>query len=680
MVKLFIFSSLLLSPLSFSSQVTDDFLSSLSGAKTKPSSTPASKPAGSGADTPIASTSNIEKACYKDQQTSLPLKVLKGLMLDQNHLDVKADAANSASHGVVSVNGGEIIGNCSEMFDINWRIGEGGQQHSMEVAIQKPVNTDCMKELRDGKEIEVCKYQITTADGGISNRPDPTKDFVWVEPNYYGFLECMRHEKVGLYKDGKLDRSKIAKKSFKDKEFGFNSTGPVLYYCHGAECSKDEKNKEIQNLVTGTNSCQHFQNIKPGGISINSRARQQEINMNKAFDNVCNTMNYKYIDRNLDRFGNATALQNVLISIRDMLIKEKVVELKEQLKEDSYEDLDAAEYKEVIGDFYKYIVVPLRQDIEDQYAVVKRAKGDNKKREQKYLDELVLELAQLHDGDYFTRKDYEKMLDFSKKAPLHKADWRFAARNIYKGINTAYHFARYNTKLGKKIQKKKKAAGIDYSLKISPKVAREKMRTDITKEVKRITRLGVLANDSDGSVSYANNHLSEAENVQKSHGRTVQSLQTELNDAYQSQYECFNSAAGMWGLNSTKCLQRSQALQQEIQSDLQYYTHPDYGKYVMNPAIQEQMNLANFWTGVERDRNLAYGITPQARSSRMSDDPRVTQNPNFSQNFLQNQMLQREALINQWNKANGNQQTWQNFNFRNPSANQPQQGYVWQQR
>lgn len=609
-----------------------------------------------------------ESSCTRKEQTSLPLWVFEDL-IEFDEIAVGTNSATDTSSGMIQLTGGQMIGNCNAMLKMSWDINEGGSPHYFNVSVKRPVG-GCKVGEKTGKTL--CPYSIQLAEDGITQ--DERKTY-YFEPNYYGFMACMK--KAGVYNDnGDFDGSKVALADFSVTKTGVDSTGPIQYYCKGAECASSRSSgQRVPNRLARKNICEHATQINSTKPKIYSRIDSERMSKEEDFRRVCHSMDYKTISARLPSFENNENFRDLyetLRYVRDELILKKVKILAKAIKDKkSLKQLNAEQYNDVLSDFYRMIIVPTRKEIEMLYKELGSETNKNRmKMLQAKIDKKVDSLKRFTGKGFFNSAIFEKMKSFPAKAPLHKKTWVAAAQSAYKGINTAYNYARFHSKLGSEIQAKKTKQGLVYELDLTPADANRLISKHINDEADHLEKLATLASDPTGDTSYAGEHLAEAEDIQVRHQMRVEGFQHELLETRQAQSECYNSRIGFYGFLAQSCVEDNQKLQQEIVDDISYYTNPDYQQYVLSPTIQNSMNKANYWAGIERDRNIAYGLDPRPRVSQFSKDRRSFQRPNFSQNFsesyLQNQSMARQSLRQSWgnglNRFN-NQSPWQNSSF-----------------
>ncbi len=632
---------------------TDQLLGALSDAswasKYETEAKPVSRPAtvdDSLADSSGPTTTILPTACKRSAQTSLPQKVLKSLLSKRDF-----DFYHNPDSGKLTINGGTMISNCNNMLQFNLNVPKNGRPYIFETEVRKPA-TGCELDDKTGKTL--CEYEVVTATDGI---PDDQSKKIKVEPNYYGFIQCLR--KTGVMNGNAIIPSKIAPVKFKVEKTGAFQTAELAYYCHGPECSRPKMRLAKKNKIEGA-SCQWFEDVKKGGYTLYSVADRNYNNKRSQFKSVCGSGDYKQIDKLLPEFSEFKTMYNILKNVRNNLIEEEVKKLHKSLEAKSYAKLNPNKFHEVLDYFYKYIIEPKRKAIEAQIRLVDSLpNGQQRKKAQKKLIAMTKDLEAYNKKPYLTGKDYENMLSFIKKAPLKESQWRKAALKLFASQNTAFHMSRYNPTKAK--ARKLEDIPVDETLAL--------IQNDIDEEEAKIKKIGVLANDTKGEVSYAANYRARAEGVMINHSNKLKSLQEEY--MHERQYEmqnCYNAQAGMWGLVQQNCIKTSKMYQSEIMNDHAYFSSQQYVQKAVSPRVQDYMGQSNMWAELEAQRNKAYEIQPRQQATRLGVDPYIYNDPRYSQmmqktwdrNNTQNgydmfaQMLQMQALQRQQGLANQN--------------------------
>ena len=591
-----------------------------------------------------------DQICTRSQQTSLPkrsfLKILSKSDLVVSH---------NPDTGKLTINGGTMVGNCKNMLQYNFSSPSHGRPYLFQVDIRKPA-TGCEEDPATGKTL--CEYKAYTATDGIPNDEMKT---VKVEPNYNGFVQCMKD--VGVMTSSGLAEDKIAPLKFKETFSGANATGEVWFYCHGPECARqrlqNESNKE-------ENSCRFYEDINDDGFIAYSQADVREQRAHALFNQICRSGDYSLIDNNLPKFTEFSFMYDILKRVRDTIIEDEVKKLHAQIaKKKDLSNLDAQNFNRVLSDFYQKVVLPKRSQILYQIEKVDTmADGEARDRELAQLEAMVQAYRKYTKEPFMTKDDYAKMKSFAMKAPLHKELWREAALKYYAVNNSAYHFARYDSELAQKNQ----------MASLSREEVEAQMEMDITEQSEELDKLGILANDKEGRVSFSSQFQEAANEVSLAHEFDLYDLQQKImNERTQERAKCYNAQAGMWGINQQVCLLKSAQNEAQYEHEYSMKTSPEYQQMLLERQ-SPYLNLAQKWSQIEAQRNQVYDIQ-RAPSGQTNIDPRLLRDPrisnqlrsNLNQNydanyFLRNnqdasyygQMMQQRALMQQYQRQQQN--------------------------
>ena len=230
-----------------------------------------------------------------------------------------------------------------------------------------------------------------------------------------------------------------------------------------------------------------------------------------------------------------------------------------------------------------------------------------------------------------SKGDYGKMQDFARKAPLHEEDWRDAALQAYLISNTAYHLSRYHPK--SKLED------------VEAEEINNLIRDDFNVQEEKMDKIGVLANDKDGEVSFARSYKQAADDILIGHRNTIAGFNEELQMERQyMQQNCYNPQF-YWisqnQLNQQACVQQSMYYQQQIMGDMAYAQSPEYMSNIYS-QVQGTMGMSSQWAAIEAARNKAYGINPRSVASNLSADPRAYRNPTYS-DMMQQQFARSQG-------------------------------------
>lgn len=528
--------------------------------------------------TPVNITDSQEApvVCKADQQTSLPYKTF--LLLFKNR---DLNISHSSSTGKIMMNGGDMIGNCSDMIRYNFS-KPNSQRNSYLFQVEIKIPTGC-------PQGEKCNYTVYKGEDGIAV-DEEVKQY---EPNYFGFEQCLKDTGV-ISENGSVDKSKIAWSDFNYVQDNADETAPLWFYSHGPKANQvggvysDNKLKE--------NSCGFYEDITEGGMTLLSKADERRINKENLFNEICNSGDYKRIDQLLPEFREYQEMYNILKEIRNIELKKEVQNLHKELAAKDLSELDADNFKRVTSDFYRYVIDEKRKDLDKAILRLSKANSKNKKIKQKQVDALIKELMVLNRAPYLNQSDFKKMKNFEFKAPLHKEAWREAALNVYKGNNVTYNYTRFagDKKDGYSTGRR------------SLKVVRKDIQNDVAEQKNKIEELGELAENP--KKSYAAEKRQKVQSVLKSVQLNNQGLQQYVQSEMQYLYShCYNQ--NKYWVNRQRCAQEVQLNVQEATMYTQQFNQNLQG------VMQNLNSQASAWDAVEKARNAAYGYTPAQTSA-----------------------------------------------------------------
>jgi hypothetical protein len=550
----------------------------------------------------LGNTSSMEKSvsCSDKDQNSLPLRFVMGLLRQKG---AKLKPFHDASTSTLMINGGNMIGNCNSMLEYTISEPGDGLPYVFQVKIK-----GCGK--------DECEYNVKTAEDGV---PKDIDEPIKVEPNMNGFIKCL--ELTGVFKDGKIQSSKIALAEFKAVKQGVNQSADLWFASHGPYV--DPKNGVFGdggNKKPGV-GCFYFEDIQKDGYKIYSKS-DREINRKKdEFQSLCKSKNYKLIDSKIGEFKEIKYLQNILTEVRDQLLLDKVKEVANDINTmKDYSSLDAAEIRQVLEDFDSYIIQPKRDELFGVYSQGKiQKKGlyhrifDEKDKDKKA--ELITEfMKKLHELNKYKNKPYlslkmlENMESFKKQAPIDDEDWYMANLSLNKSMNTILAFSapykdmlkRYKTRPNHKFSK---FPGISF-IKTQKAIddAQGKYARDLTQKRK-------LAEDSD---YYKSKDLKgQAANLKATNDRNIANLKRGIADVEQEMYEdcCYIRRQGTF---DPMCMQKKyyknhQKCAAELEEDIKFMTEKVKKLNAANDKLAAQLEKeASSWEGVEKKRDKYY--------------------------------------------------------------------------
>ena len=522
----------------------------------------------------VSTTTVSDEVCKREDQTTLSQRFLKALLIEEGGMTY----SHYPSSGLLKLYGGKMIGNCNAMIEPKVTRPSGNSSYTFSVQIKK--SSVCPSEGQEhaGK----CRYPVQIAENGYVTKDSPVDHFF--EPNYDGFLECLKVS--GVFVDGKVHKDKIAKVNFNPESLNNKDSGNLEFYCHGPICH-DEKMQDKPSYTTN-NSCEWIEKFKEKGGGNVRLVSKEERNANEraaAFKAACNEQDYKALVQMMQSFGSDEKVQ--LAEVRDNLIKSELKSLKKRFsKYRSLEKIKNADIKkmyELVKDFTKYIVNPLQADIENLIIQQEEAATDEEaERIQRKLDAKIAQLRELVTGEFFNLQDYNKMKDINKRPPLEMEMWREMALQVYKNSNASYHFQRYTTKNQNRKENDKKRMEVLYYDDL-----KEQMADHVESQREKLEMLGeAVANPGDPihSAAYRQSALELKEDAQDELAFLVEEYQ----EGQQALQQCYN-----YGAQASQCMQnvsqRIDSLQNEITSTQDYY----------RDLITDDQNNYTTWAGIE---------------------------------------------------------------------------------
>lgn len=592
----------------------DDFLNAFNdggwGTEYESSGQARTEPTPTNANTDVQVSTSIlsDAVCTRDKQTSIPQRSFEKLLSKR-----KLVPHHKPSTGELKLDGGMMIGNCSKMLKYNFSEPGNGRPYIFQVEVIRP--NDCPAEAK------TCKYQAYTATDGI---PDTEMKTVEVEPNYYGFIQCMKD--VGVMNGNAMVKGKIAPLKFKQTMKNAHKTAGLWFYCTGPECARQSKQKESNK---DENSCRHYENINKANGDVFTAYSQADVdynNLEAEFNSICKSGNYKLIERNLPKFAEFQFMHDILKKVRDEILIHNVTKLKKALAKKNYSKLNSSTYFTTLQDYYTKVILPKKKQI---LALAEKIDGMEdgtaRKNAKAQLNAMTKGLRKLA---IFKQSDFDKMKSFARKAPLHEEDWRNAALQAYLIGNIAHNVSRYNPAYAKKHKLED----------IAPSELNEVIQDSYNYELEKMDKIGELANDREGNVSHARSFKEAADNIRISHANTISTFQEDL----QMEQQYYNQL-----VQRGDCPPLQQAMQmgqyqinyncnesigylESISDDMQYVQSPDYMNNIYG-QIQSTIGMSQEWATIEAERNKAYGIDPRAYAGNQSVDPRALRRPTYSQ-------------------------------------------------
>lgn len=372
-------------------------------------------------------TMSKQANCSDKEQNSLPLRFVLGLLRNKG-------ASLTPSHNVetstLNIFGGAMIGNCNSMLDYVISSPGEGLPYVFQVKIK-----ECGS--------EQCEYNVKKiADNGEEESQ------IKVEPSFTGFIQCL--EQTGVFKDGKVQNDKVVTSEFMAEKKGVDKTSQLWFASHGPWVDpKGGVYSKNGNKKVGE-GCFYFEDIQKGGFQLYSKDDVLKNEKKAQFNNLCSAKNYKLIDSKLSDFKQLKNLQLGLEKVRNDLLLKEVVKQAKNLKQDDLSNMDTEKMNDIMEDFYRYVISPKKEEINQVYKDFVQASGEEKRKLQKKLNALVKDFKKYAKSPYFNRKDIERMQSFKKQAPIDSENWANALLTLNKTINTISAYQIYKGKKKKR--------------------------------------------------------------------------------------------------------------------------------------------------------------------------------------------------------------------------------------
>lgn len=384
--------------------------------------TPASQSVEVNSPPVLQNTSSMQTAasCSAEDQTSLPLKFVMGLLRDRGASLVPS---HNSDTGELTVYGGRMIGNCNSMLDYVISPPGDGLPYVFQVKIKQCGSP-------------TCAYPVRKIENGSPVEVQPTPSF---EPTMRGFEACLRATGV-LKEDNTIARDMIVNEEFKATQRGITETSQLWFASHGP--FQSQVYGTGGNLKTG-HGCYYFENIQESGFQIYSRA-DVELNLaREEYQSICRSRNYRLIDQRISDFAQFGALQDLLVQARDNMLLEKYRSLHEILKGEDFSEANVEDIQQTIADFERYILEPLKNEIKEKYRQVANSTGQERRRLQAELDTLVDRFKSYAVSPYPNSADLRRMQEFERNAPIDDEHWSNAVLTLNRIQNTVAVYQQY---------------------------------------------------------------------------------------------------------------------------------------------------------------------------------------------------------------------------------------------
>ena len=378
---------------------------------------------------------NTSVSCTSDMQTSLPLRVVLGLLRGKG---ATLEPSYNANTNQMSIYGGPMIGNCNSMLEYHWGNPENGVPYTFEVRVKMP--TGCTS--------DKCKYTVQTMK---DEKVVDLDEEIEVAPTMEGFVECL--EKTGVYKNGAINKDNIVTTEFNVEKNGVNKSGEVWFASRGPAAVNSDGGVFSKKNKKNNNKCYFYEDIQKDGYVVYTKEDIKTKNLMDEVANLCNSKNYAEIYGNLSNYQNFSSTYRDLEKVMQKQLLEEVAKAKKKFKKavekGDLSELDTDYYAKLFKDFNELIVQKqLDEDSHNNasdennmdllvnlYSAWENAEDeDEKTRLEKKIRDVQKKLNKYMEEPYFTLDDYKYFLSMKNKAPLKDPKWKEATITLHKSL------------------------------------------------------------------------------------------------------------------------------------------------------------------------------------------------------------------------------------------------------
>lgn len=575
--------------------------------KTIPSGVPTSSAPASGVKVISEATSQSPGECAESDPTSIPLKYLSNLILENNG-SLKVEADNRS--GKLSVSSKKFISNCSSMLKWDMRQTEidGDKSYVVEVKIAKP-DDKCKK--------EGCSYLVKK----IVKDEVKSVDMVF-EPTLKGFKQCL--EKSGIVDSkGKVNPKGIYSEPLQHAWSGVKDTGRVLFSYHGLIPKPEAKYGDFVKI----DKCDHYEKISPTFENVLSYEEEQQNKLREQADKLksCSYSEYGKVADFIERYESFSGELGVILQ---KLMKEAAQKSAAAIAEGKFSDEDL----KVIADFKKYVVVPEAENAVSISRQIGSGTGDMSQLQ------LQLKASQTALKSYNT-KPYLQQVHVEKLI----ADGRFDDADT---VNSAKLMAQHYSTIGNKLNGKVITA------------------EDVNKEIEKDARLfgkyvnqqkdfyAVKTGQETGRVA---GYKKTIQQIRKDIEKRTISYRNAIQEIVQfAQTRCMTN----YGSNAQVCINQAQEDVADLSQRLSVLNQADEK---LIAEYEEKVKLYEPYEAQYR-RDVAAQNGEKVVDEPKEDTTVAPQNRNdYSFNFQQNMNGQQQMPQQQWmNQQQGQMPSWMN--------------------
>lgn len=331
------------------------------------------------ASLPSVSSTASSQNCPSSGQVTIPLQFVQAMQRTRGaSLQITHDTTVNRMH----VKGGDFLSNCNGMLE--WGLRNPTTQFPQYVVELKIKSCGA----------NTCPFSVMEKDASGSS----VEKQISVAPTFEGLKQCLKETGV-MKEDGGIDSSKMV---IRDLDISFDrvsQSAPVWFGSHLPEAKAVYRKQ-------GESGCYHYEDIRQGGVNVYSQEDSERMRLDEQAQLICGSGNYRHISDFIDRYGQYAG---TLSAIRDELILKDYRDLAEKIRKN--EDIQTADFS-IIGDFQRYVVDPLTNQIAALHEEIGRLPNGSQQRRSKeaQLKDMMNRLASFKNVPYITQGDVDKLM------------------------------------------------------------------------------------------------------------------------------------------------------------------------------------------------------------------------------------------------------------------------------
>lgn len=489
-----------------------------------------------------SSTSSSTIKCESNDQTSLPLAYITSLIQEK---DAKLNLSHDNRTGKITIESGDMIGNCSSMLEWNLDqpVIEGRKAYAIQVKFKNGENCTA-----DG-----CTYKVAKVENGDFKSFEP----MVLKPTLKGFEECL--QKSGVVSAGKVVPGAIYNSPVKEKFDGLNESRKLFFVSNGPASAQVKSKYGANGKFEYVHGCDHYEPAHPSIRSLLTYddAEKERLDAEAARLRDCKVDEYGKLAEFIDKYE---SYQSELGEVRDRLILEAVKKSAAAIESGKYTDDDL----KVIQDFERYLVTPRVERARALYEEILDLEGDAKKVKQDELVKLLAEISALGKKPYFLSSHTLKLVNDGKFDEAEK-------------LNNLKLMIDHHQRLGAKQD----------NVIISTGVASQRMAAD------RASFAQLLVKEKE-KYEYRTGQVSGKAQLNANYARrmrqNIQARTTNFNNEIMLEYQRMQPGGYCYKYwrNTQKCIQDSMERIQELQALMNHYNSIDEQRAADYEAIAKE--------------------------------------------------------------------------------------------